>query len=265
MKEREEGVGSKNERWRGFPQYQVKTEIELKELFLSLQEQLIAKFRTTRGFVHHRPTKGAAAEQNWLGMLNEYLPLRYRADAAFVVDWRGKLSEQIDIVIYDRQYSPLIFHQDGVLYVPAESVYAVFDVKHELGRHAMEEAGKKAASVRRLERTSVAVTHAGGKFRPRNPFEIIAGALAVEGSWQGKLTGAVDEILGDLEGEQFLNLGCAVADGAFEAERQGRKVTVEKSAPETALVFFFLRLLERLQSLGTVPAMDLRKYGAAII
>ena len=84
------------------------TNINLNKLFLSLQEQLIGKMLTSRRFVHHEPTKGAAAEQNWLAMLNAYLPQRYKADSAFVVDSRGKLSEQIDIVIYDRQYSPLI-------------------------------------------------------------------------------------------------------------------------------------------------------------
>jgi len=81
------------------------TNINLNKLFLTL---LIGKMLTSRRFVHHEPTKGAAAEQNWLAMLNAYLPQRYKADSAFVVDSRGKLSEQIDIVIYDRQYSPLI-------------------------------------------------------------------------------------------------------------------------------------------------------------
>ena len=99
--------------------------IDLAEFFLSLQEQMAAKFATSRGFVPHDPTKGAAAEQNWLALLNAYLPERHRADSAFVVDHRGRLSEQIDVVIYDRQYSPLIFKQDGVLYVPAESVCRV--------------------------------------------------------------------------------------------------------------------------------------------
>ena len=94
------------------------TSIKLKELFLSLQTQLQARMVTNREFVHHPSAKGAASEQAWLAMLNAYLPQRYRADSAFVIDCEGELSDQIDIVIYDRQYSPLLFHQDGVLYVP---------------------------------------------------------------------------------------------------------------------------------------------------
>ena len=81
-----------------------------------------------------RTIRRRAQPQNWLEMLNTYLPERYKADSAFVMDHRGRLSEQIDVVIYDRQYSPLLFKQDGVLYVPAESVYAVFDVKQDMRR-----------------------------------------------------------------------------------------------------------------------------------
>jgi hypothetical protein len=54
----------------------------LNSLFFSLQKQMIGKMQTNREFVPHQPTKGAAAEQNWLAMLNTYLPERYKADSA---------------------------------------------------------------------------------------------------------------------------------------------------------------------------------------
>jgi hypothetical protein len=41
-------------------------------------------------------------------------------------------------------------------------------------------------------------------------------------------------------------------------------VEVETSTRETALIFFFVRLLHRLQRVGTVPAMDILKYGARL-
>jgi hypothetical protein len=237
------------------------TSIKLKELFLSLQNQLQAKMVTSREFVHHAPTKGAASEQAWLARLNAYLPQRYRADSAFVIDCEGELSDQIDIVIYDRQYSPLIFHQDGVLYVPAESVYAVFDVKQELGRWMILQAANKAASVRKLKRTSVPIHYAAGTYRPKRPIEIIAGVLSLQTWWETQELGEpLDKVLTQLPPNKFLNLGCAVRCGAFEATRKNKKTRIEKSKPETALIFFFLRLLHRLQQMGTVPALDIRKY-----
>ena len=84
---------------------------------------MIGTLTANRGVIPHPGTKGAAAELHWLEMLNAYLPKRYQAESAFVLDHQGGLSEQIDIVIYDRQYSPLLFKEGPATYVPAESVY----------------------------------------------------------------------------------------------------------------------------------------------
>ena len=42
-------------------------------------------------------------------MLDKYLPKRYQAAKAHVVDSLGNFSQQIDVVVFDRQYSPFIF------------------------------------------------------------------------------------------------------------------------------------------------------------
>jgi hypothetical protein len=235
--------------------------VDVAELFLSMQRQMAARFATTRGFVPHDPTKGAAAEQNWLELLRAYLPERYRVDSGFVVDHRGELSEQIDVIIHDRQYSPLIFRQDGVLYVPAESVYAVFDVKQDFRGPHMRAAAAKAESVRRLKRTSVPVRFAAGTYKAKELFEITAGMLGLETWWADGVGKSLKKVLGECSQAGFLNLGCALRDGSFEARKTKRGVEVKTSTRETALIFFFLRLLDRLQKVGTVPAIDLMKYG----
>lgn len=40
---------------------------------------------------------------------NDYLPKRYKAAKATVVDSQGNISEQIDLALYDIQYSYLAF------------------------------------------------------------------------------------------------------------------------------------------------------------
>lgn len=42
------------------------------------------------------------------------------------------------------------------------------------------------------------------------------------------------------------------------------RATFQTSADDTALIFFFLRLLARLREMATVPAMDLEKYGRVL-
>ena len=91
----------------------------------------------------------------WLDLLQSYLPQRYQAATAHVVDCEGKLSDQIDVVVFDRQYSPFIFKYEGQTIVPAESVYAAFEAKQTVNAALVQYAQDKVASVRRLRRTSL--------------------------------------------------------------------------------------------------------------
>ena len=116
--------------------------------------------------------------------------------------------------------------------------------------------------MRKLKRTSVPIRYAGGTYRPKRHLEIMAGVLSLQNRWVSEELGErLDIVLRQLPASEFLNLGCAVRCGAFEASRKGKKTKIEKSKPETALIFFFLRLLQRLQEMGTVPALDIGKYG----
>lgn len=74
-----------------------------------LQEQFEGSLRGSRLAVSHPGARGEASEEDWLRLLKNHLPQRYQADRAFVIDSNGAISEQIDIVIYDRQYSPFLY------------------------------------------------------------------------------------------------------------------------------------------------------------
>lgn len=186
-----------------------------------------------------------------------YLPERYRATSAFVVDSRGARSRQIDIAIYDRFYSPLLFPDDVQPYIPAESVYAVFECKQDLSTATLCDAAAKAASVRRLKRTSAPVLCAGSAAPPREAPGILAGILCLGDPDAESLIPTVTSMLPYLEGETTLDLGCSLRQGTFEI---GAEATVRYSLPGQTLIFFLLRLLSRLQQMGTAPPMDLDAY-----
>lgn len=235
--------------------------IDIKTLFLGLQDQLAADLEVCRRNIFHPGTKGDAAEINWLGMLEEHLPSRYQAKKAHVIDADGEMSDQIDVVIFDRHYCPLLFNQAGALYVPAESVYAAFEVKQTLSKEYIEYAGDKIASIRKLRRTSALIPHAGGVFSPKTPFGILGGILTLESEWNPGLGKPFSDLILSLPEYRRLDLGCSLQHGAFETiVNSGEPVKAEVSEQKTALVFFFMRLLHRLQQLGTVPAIDLREY-----
>jgi hypothetical protein len=232
--------------------------IDLHQIFLRVQQQMLANLSASDVFEH--PTAcGAATERHWIDLLNRYLPQRYRATSAFIVDADGRRSRQIDIAIYDNFYSPLLFHHDSGPHVPAESVYAVFEVKQTLCAKWIADAGHKAASVRRLRRTSMPLLSAGSLYPPKPPFPILAGILSLDAVWAGPFPDRVSTLLRRMPSEEHLDLGCSLRQGAFEVTTP---FSVHFSAPQEALIYFVLRLLHRLQQVGAAPAIDLSQYAS---
>lgn len=228
--------------------------------FADLQRVLEADLRASRG--HHHPTAaGDHTESNWLGIFRSHLPARYQVDRAFVLDSRCQHSAQIDVVIYDRQYSLLLYNRRGQLYLPAESVYAVLEVKQDLHAVNLRQAAKKIASVRRLHRTNAQFQTASGPIREPKPLpHILGGILCTGAKWRPAFGAPLEQHLRDLSPEARIDLGCVAQEGSFEVGYPEGGVEVTPTAPGTALVSFLLTLLRRLQSVGTVPAIEFPAY-----
>ena len=216
--------------------------------------------------VHDHPTaKGDGTELHWLEMLQRRLPARYRAERAFVIDAEGNRSQQIDIVIHDRQFCPVLLDTAGGIHIPAESVYAAIEVKQDLTKGQIEYAGEKVASVRRLRRTSAEFAHATGRSRT-TPKPILGGIVTYESGWSPPLGDAFETALKASPGEERIDLGCALCDGGFEVVYgEDGEPNLSRSGAESSLIFFFLRLLHRLQQVATVPAIDYVQYSDLLV
>ena len=237
--------------------------VEIKTLFKGMQEQMIAKLNA-QDFISHPGTKGDVTENNWLSWMKEFLPKRYAADKAFVIDSDGQVSDQIDIVIYDKQYSPIVFQQNGALYIMAESVYAVFEVKQDLSKANIEYAGNKIASVRKLRRTSAPIVYSTGT-KPAKPLhKIIGGLLTTRTEWLNPIDDLVKNHLSELDIDSQIDLLCCLKDSSFCIEYLESKVTLHKNTDDEVIIYVFLELLLLLQKIGTVPAIDLLQYAKAI-
>lgn len=242
-----------------------KGKFNLKGAFEDLQKEMIQHLSTNRRHLTHPGSKGNASELKWASTLRNYLPERYRVDKAFVIDSKGRKSEEMDIVIYDRQYSPFLFHRETSLYIPAESVYAVFEIKQTLNKINLEYAGKKTSSVRKLLRTSVSVPYVEGKYKKKPLFNIISGILTLDSSWTPPFGDSFKLVLKNSTKYKQIDLGCVLLSGAFKAEYKSGKYSKHKtSSAENALIFFFLNLFSKLQELGTCPAINIEKYSESI-
>ncbi len=232
------------------------TDWSLTELLTGLHDDIEKRLSIARKTFAHAPTKGDASEHVWLKLLEEYLPRRYQATTAHVVDSNGTFSDQIDVVIFDRQYTPLIFRYEEQTIIPAESVYAVFESKQSVSADMIKYARAKAASVRKLTRTSLPIPHAGGVYDPKAPSPIIAGILSFESDWKPPLGDPLQTALAGGEMSDGLDIGCIAAHGIFFRQNEQYILSPEKKAATA----FLLELIARLQELATVPMIDIRAY-----
>ena len=240
-------------------------DLNLQSIFLNLQKQMIQKLSSNREIIFHPTAKGDASEINWIEWLKTYLPRRYEVDKAFIIDSNNRFSQQLDLVIYDRQYSPFVFNQDGAIYIPAESVYAVFEVKQELNKTNLLYAGEKIKSVRLLNRTSAPIVHAGGHIQePKPPFRIIGGILTLASGWADTFGEGFQNCANSLDENSQIDIGCVLEKASFTLTYQEQSYSFETSQNQETLIYFFLKILISLQKLGTVPAMDIEAYARAL-
>jgi hypothetical protein len=233
----------------------------LQILLANLHASIEGELNRAREALAHPTEKGDASESVWIDVFNQYLPRRYVARKAHVVDCQGQFSEQIDVVIHDRQYSPLIFQFKDSFVVPAESVYAVFEAKQDLSAAHIEYAHRKISSVRRLHRTTVPVPTVDGVKQAKEPGCILGGLLTLSSTWKPPLG---ETMLNHLRGDMAagrIDIGC-VANSGYFASRSENDYEVS-AAPRSSTRFLF-ELIGRLQDLGTVPMLDIRAYGAHI-
>jgi uncharacterized protein DUF6602 len=229
----------------------------LAQILAGLHDDIEQRLSIARKTLSHPGTKGDASESVWLELLKTYLPRRYEASKAHVVDSKGNFSEQIDVVVFDRQYSPFIFHFRDQIIIPAESVYAVFEAKQAINADEVKYAQKKVASVRRLYRTSLPIPHAGGTFEPKPLPVILGGLLTLDSDWNPALGQPLKDALSKNDPDARLNLGCIAAHGMFGCDAGGCYIITPQGKPATA---FLLELIARLQNSATVPMIDVRAY-----
>jgi len=266
------------------------SKVDLQTLFAGLQNQMVAQLNTNRANITHQGAKGDALENAWIEWLKKYLPNRYSVDKAIVIDSEGSTSHQIDIVIYDNWFTPFIFTQNGFHYIPAEGVYAVFEVKPDIsdssdGITNIEYAAKKIESVRQLKRTTTNIISVGASQPPRGLTKIVGGILTSTKSGSKKNDKTLIKHLKEQSGLRSLDFGCVADYGSFYVDYENDEdlsisdfdkryleyynnrviKNIVFSKEQNSLVTFFMQLTRYLQqSIGTVQAINLKSYLSTI-
>ena len=254
-----------------------KPTFDLRQALIQKQDALLAGHESLRGMTGHGTTLGDNDEKQWSDILRGFLPERYEVGPVFAVDHHGNESQQIDIAIYDRHFSPLWFgKKDETRFVPVESIYAVFEAKPTLDKTYLDYARNKVASVRNLDRTTMPIAHAGGTFQAVNLANrpILGGVLAAKSGWTTPegTEKALREHLPALGQPDTLNIGIALNTLSFDFTpdtQVGAPTQTVNTAnlaihTENQLIRFAARLFRLLQSIGSVPAIDMAAYERAL-
>jgi hypothetical protein len=229
----------------------------LRKALFDVQTKLKQTIRLATNSIKRVGTPVEINEEHWIALFRDYLPSRYEVAKGIVIDSLGNRSEHIDIVIFDRHHTPVLLDQQRHRYIPVESVYAVFECKPYFNKGNLSFAGCKAASVRKLHRTALPHVHAAGTSEDIRHFPILAGILADKSKWSDGLGESFKQNLA-ADIASSLDCGCALKHGAFDTF-SGQLTIVPQDG---ALMYFLFQLLGKLQSLGTVPAIDWAAYAA---
>ncbi len=231
----------------------------LETMMSELHQDILFQLESSRRAFARSQTKGDATENVWRDLFNTYLPKRYQALKAVVIDSKNQTSDEIDIVIIDRQYTPFVFHYQEKVIVPAESVYAVFEVKQTLNSEHIRYAQEKAASVRNLKRTSLGLIIGGERKPARQPHEILAGLLTTTSDFSPAIADTALKGLAENTDKGLLNLSCSAEHGLIHYDTEKQRFSADSVGSPTAV--FLFTLMGLLQDLGTVPAIDFAVYG----
>lgn len=225
----------------------------IKELLDNKQKVLMTKLEAD---INHPTSKGDNSEEAWINFFRSFLPSKYAVDKGFIFDSTGNMSEQIDVIIYDSLYTPLIFETEaGEKFITSESVYAVFEVKQEINKGYLEYAHKKIMSVRKLYRSSRSMIVAGKAVPARGLTKILGGILASKSV-------SIASLQTSLADFSSIDLGCAINHFSFLAIKDEDNNTIDmiKSNDDEVILSFFFIILDELYKLGTSPAIDIRDY-----
>lgn len=228
---------------------------------LAKKQSALAAFLEESGTIPHPTGNGDNSEGSWKKFFKEILPGKYGVDKGYVIDYEGNVSEQIDLIIYDALYSPFVLVSNtGEKFIPAEAIYAIVEVKPNINKANIEYANKKIQSVKELKRSSRGMTCAGRRTPGRKLTHILGIILATNMDIVNDKT-----IINHLTKNKNIDLGCAINGYSFTSiKKEDGSIEFEKTSAEESILGLFFNLNNELHEIGTVAAIDIRKYANAL-
>ena len=121
-------------------------ENQISQLVTSRIEQLLANARAAAA-VSHGGTVGAVREQHLRDFLSALLPPPLAITSGFISDPLGKLTPQLDMIVYDPTRIPPIALPGDVAVVPSDSALAMGEIKSTLSSDALDQLLRQLSAI----------------------------------------------------------------------------------------------------------------------
>ncbi|GGE35359.1 hypothetical protein GCM10011391_12610 [Pullulanibacillus camelliae] len=96
--------------------------------YLETEKSLISQLNFD--LPNHGLTLGSFREEIWKQLFEQLVPKKYVIEqSVFLIDSKGSVSKEVDLVIFDEMYTPYIFRNGRIKFIPIEAVAAVVQSK----------------------------------------------------------------------------------------------------------------------------------------
>ena len=116
------------------------------------QAKLKAEIDQIRASIPHSAEIGSSIEKCIRSALQEVLPGKIGVADGFVIDSEGRVSKQMDIVLFDKLGTPIISSNEGARVFPVETTYACGEIKTQLNASTLQDTFEKCSSYKNLSR-----------------------------------------------------------------------------------------------------------------
>jgi len=95
--------------------------------YAQLEQSIVSQLRFQ---ADHGTTIGGFREEIWKNMFEQIIPQKFSiARSVFIIDSQGRISSEVDLAIFDEQYTPYIFRHGTLKYIPIEAVAVAIECK----------------------------------------------------------------------------------------------------------------------------------------
>src|SRR5699024_3001567 len=100
---------------------------KIKENYLLLESSIVNQLFLE---FSHSPTTGSYREDVWRNLFKQIIPKKFSIEnGVFIIDSKGEISKEVDLAIFDEQYTPYIFNYGNMKFIPIEAVAVAIQCK----------------------------------------------------------------------------------------------------------------------------------------